>query len=168
MSSYVIRDARDEDRERVAELTRRAYEEFADVMEPSAWQAFERAMSSVLDDSGAGQCIVADDDGRIVGSVFLYGAGTSAYGDDTHRLEEPEFRLLAVAPNARSRGIGRALVEECIRRARASGAHAIGLHSSRSFATAIAMYQAMGFSRVPERDFQPEGAELVEGFRLAI
>lgn len=167
MSSYVIRDARDDDRERVEELTRRAYEEIEDVMAPDAWRAFERAMNSVLADSGEAQCIVADENGRLDGSVFLYPGGTAAYGDDD-RLDEPEFRLLAVSPNARNRGIGRALVDECIRRARASGAHAIGLHTSRSFAAATAMYQAMGFSRVPERDFQPQGAELVEGYRLAI
>jgi ribosomal protein S18 acetylase RimI-like enzyme len=164
----VIRDARDDERDRVAELTRRAYEEFADVMEPRAWKAFARAMNSALEDRGTGQCIVADDDGRLVGSVFLYAGGTSAYGNENDRLEAPEFRLLAVAPNTRGRGIGRALVEECIRRAKASGAHELGLHTSKSFAAAIAMYEAMGFTRVPERDFQPEGAELVEGYRLAI
>ena len=167
MSSYVLRDARPDEREKVADVTRRAYAEFADVMTPTAWKALESAVERVLRDSGAGQCIVADDDGRIVGSVFLYPGGTAAY-DDRAALSAPEFRLLSVAPNARGRGIGRALVEECVRRARGWGARELGLHTSKSFTAAIAMYQAMGFARAPERDFQPDGAEVVEGFRLAL
>jgi hypothetical protein len=35
-------------------------------------------------------------------------------------------------------------------------------------ATAIDLYRRMGFVRAPELDFQPPGAELVEGFRLAL
>jgi SAM-dependent methyltransferase len=53
-------------------------------------------------------------------------------------------------------------MNECMSRARAAGATAIGLHTSRSFRAAVQMYTAMGFERVPEHDFQPPGAELVE------
>ena len=136
-------------------------------MASRAWRALEAAIDRVLANPGAGQCIVADDEDRIVGSVFLYPGGASAYADD--RVEvHPEFRLLAVAPNARGRGIGRALVDECIRRATASGATELGLHTSKSLATATALYEKMGFTRVPERDFQPDGAELVQGYRLML
>jgi len=30
------------------------------------------------------------------------------------------------------------------------------------------MYQRLGFVRAPEHDFQPEGAEVVEGYRLVL
>ena len=163
----MIRDARAEEREKIETLTRLAYDELANAMEPSAWKALESAMSAVLRDSGDAQCIVADDDERIVGSVFLYRAGADAY-DDGDALASPEFRLLAVAPNTRSRGIGRKLVEECIRRSKASGATELGLHTSKSLVAAVALYESMGFTRVPERDFRPEGAELVEGYRLRL
>ncbi|HEY6829431.1 MAG TPA: GNAT family N-acetyltransferase, partial [Gemmatimonadaceae bacterium] len=76
--------------------------------------------------------------------------------------------LVAVAPEARGRGIARALVEECIRRARVQGAKEVGLHTSRSMRAAMAMYADLGFVRAPERDFQPPGAELVEGYRLRL
>jgi ribosomal protein S18 acetylase RimI-like enzyme len=99
--------------------------------------------------------------------VFLYPADVAPYdGGNVQPL--PELRLLAIAPNARRRGIGRALVDECIRRSKMSGAAALGLHTSKSLGAAIAMYEAMGFRRVPERDFQPEGAELVQGYQLAL
>jgi ribosomal protein S18 acetylase RimI-like enzyme len=77
-------------------------------------------------------------------------------------------RLVAVTPDLRGRGIARALVDECIRRARASGATALGLHSSRSMRAAVRLYERIGFVRDPERDFQPPGAELVEGYLLRL
>lgn len=166
MSSLLIRDARSDEREKVETLTRLAYDEFAAVMAPDAWHALHAAMERVLRDPGSAQCIVADDEERIVGSVFLYPAGAAAYDDDA--LRSPELRLLAIAPNARRRGIGRALVEECVRRSQASGAAELGLHTSKSLGAAIALYESMGFRRVPERDFQPKGAELVQGYRLQI
>jgi ribosomal protein S18 acetylase RimI-like enzyme len=66
----------------------------------------------------------------------------------------------------RGRGVGRALVAECVRRARAMGAAALGLHTSASMTAAIALYEGLGFVRTPEHDFRPEGAELVTGYRL--
>jgi len=167
VSAYVVRDMRPDERDRVVELTRAAYAEFEEVMSDATWKGFSGAMDSVLDDSGDGQIIVVDDGYRIVGSVFYFGAGTRAYGDDP-LLAAPEFRLLAVDPHGRGRGVGRALVEECIRRAKASGSRELGLHTSKSFASAVAMYQQMGFARVPERDFHPPGGEVVEGYRLGL
>ncbi|MGZ8378930.1 MAG: GNAT family N-acetyltransferase, partial [Gemmatirosa sp.] len=80
----------------------------------------------------------------------------------------PELRLLAVSPDARGLGVGATLLEECIRRARRNGATVLGLHSSQSMRTAVGMYLRRGFVRDPEHDFQPEGAELVEAYRLAL
>jgi ribosomal protein S18 acetylase RimI-like enzyme len=60
------------------------------------------------------------------------------------------------------------LVEECIRRARSQGANEVGLHTSGSMRAAMAMYARLGFVRASERDFQPPGAELVEGYRLRL
>ena len=73
-----------------------------------------------------------------------------------------------MAPEARGHGVGRALVDECVRRARRMGATDLGLHSSHSMRVAIGMYERMGFVRAPEHDFRPEGAELVRGYRLPL
>jgi ribosomal protein S18 acetylase RimI-like enzyme len=59
-------------------------------------------------------------------------------------------------------------MDECLRRARASGATEIGLHTSRSMKAAIQMYERMGFERAPENDFQPPGTERVLGYRLGL
>ncbi len=164
-----IRDARPDERAAVAKITMRAYAEFATVMRPEAWRGLERAVRAALQ-SHAAERIVAEsaDDQLLLGSVMLFPAERLEYGGIAVDAVGPELRLLAVAPEARGLGVGHALVEECIRRARASGASELGLHSSASMQAAIRMYLRFGFQRVPARDFQPPGAELVEGYRLVL
>ena len=99
---------------------------------------------------------------------MLYPPRADAYGGAAGPASWPELRLLAVAPEARGQGIGEALVNECVRRARRMGATELGLHTSRSMEVAMRMYRRLGFVRAPEHDFQPEGAELVEGYRLPL
>jgi ribosomal protein S18 acetylase RimI-like enzyme len=138
------------------------------VMEPAAWAELEQALLRAVDSGAGAERIVAEHAGRVVGSVMLFPPSAAAYGDAAEAPPWPELRLLAVSPEARGMGVGRLLVDECVRRARASGAAELGLHTSRSMETAIGMYRRMGFVRAPEHDFQPEGAELVEGYRLRL
>jgi len=179
-ASYLIRDARPDERQAVDDLTRAAYGEYASVMEPAAWVGLAQAIETALASSGPAVRIVAVETSErsivppfnrstVLGSVFLYPPAAQAYAGAVAELAWPELRLLAVSPEERGRGIGRALVDECARRARASGARSLGLHTSRSMAVARRMYERLGFVRVPELDFQPPpGAELVEGFRLPL
>jgi GNAT superfamily N-acetyltransferase len=167
-SRFIIRDARPDERTAIEELTLAAYSEFAEVMAASAWEALREALVAGLAAEADVERIVAEQDGALVGSVMLYAPAANAYGEALVSAGVPELRLLAVAPHARGRGVGKALVEECARRARRSGARALGLHTSESLRAGIRMYERMGFVRAPEDDFQPEGAELVMGYRLAI
>ena len=163
-----VRTAIPTDRGAIARLTLAAYREYATIMEPSAWNALDQAVRAALvDDTGVTR-LVAELDGTIVGSAALYAPDAAAYGDLTELTPWPEVRLVAVDPNVRGRGIARALVDVCIRRARASGATVLGLHSSRSMRAAVRLYERMGFVRDPEHDFQPPGAELVEGYLLRL
>ncbi|HET7460348.1 MAG TPA: GNAT family N-acetyltransferase [Longimicrobium sp.] len=164
----VIRDARDADREAVRKVTLAAYAEYARVMEPAAWAGLDGAVRAALESGGAIDRIVAEHAGRVVGSVMLFPPQVQAYGELAGAARAPELRLLAVSPDARGLGVGRALVDECIRRAREMGATELGLHTSRSMQVAMGMYRRMGFVRAPEADFHPAGAERVEGYRLPL
>ena len=64
--------------------------------------------------------------------------------------EEVELMLIAVVPDARGRGVGRALLEEAMTRAQANGALRAFLEV-RSDNAAIALYQKSGFGRVGVR-----------------
>jgi len=169
MHDLRIRDARPEDLGAIRALTLEAYSQYATIMAPTAWAGLDRAVRAALDVRDPGvQRIVAEREGRLVGSVMLYPAAADAYGGLTAGASAPELRILAVAPDARGSGVGRALVEACIRRARESGATELGLHTSESMRIAADLYRRMGFVRAPEADFRPEGAELVEAYRLAL
>ena len=167
-SRFSIRDARADERPAIRALTLAAYAEYATIMTPSAWDGLRQAVLAGLDAEGAVERIVAVQDGALLGSVMLYPAATNAYGDAVAEAGWPELRLLAVAPAARGHGVGTALVEECMRRARRAGASALGLHTSESLHAAIRMYERMGFVRAPEGDFHPSGAELVMAYRLLL
>ena len=106
--------------------------------------------------------IVAEEQGQLVGAVTLYLDGT--------RVSWPPgwsgVRLLGVPPEHRGKGIGRALMDECLRRCRAAGIATIGLHTTEAMAVAKMMYERMGFLRVPQFDHRPAPEVVVMAYRL--
>ena len=55
------------------------------------------------------------------------------------------LRALGVHPQARGRGVGRALTVACVERARADGAVGIALNSVSIMPAATALYEGLGF-----------------------
>jgi len=129
------------------------------------WEAYLKNIKDVQSRLKVSELIVAEMEGRLVGTVtlFLKASGSS-------REEWPEgwasVRLLAVHPDYRRRGIGRALMEECIRRARKAGIRTIGLHTSKLMDAARRMYEMMGFKRAPELDIHPAPGVVIMAYRL--
>ena len=142
----MIREARPDELEAVGRLSVEAYREFADAVGPEVWARMERNLSRLGGDSPDAVTIVADVNGEL--------AGTAEYlGPDGRRIglveEVPEGEAyigrLGVSPAFRGRGVGRALTEECIRRARDDGARTIGLATRDVMLAARAMYESLGF-----------------------
>lgn len=79
---------------------------------------------------------------------------------------EAEFRMLAVRPDARGRGIGLTLTQWCIDRAREQGCTAMVLSSLDRMATAHRLYERLGFDRLPERDWMPVPGINLLAYRL--
>jgi ribosomal protein S18 acetylase RimI-like enzyme len=63
------------------------------------------------------------------------------------------IRGLAVMPAARKQGVGAALLEECMERARQGGATAIGVHLADFMTSALGFYQRFGFQHAPAFDY---------------
>jgi GNAT superfamily N-acetyltransferase len=164
-----IRDAYPGDREAIRQVTLSAFQEYASAM-PSRWEEYRRHILETLADVKSAEQIVAEHDGAILGTILLYPAGTtfSRPGGAPSALAGPEVRLLAVAPAARAQGIGTALMRECIRRARRSGAPVLTLHTTDRMSVAMRMYERMGFVRAPELDFQVDEELTVKGYRLKL
>jgi ribosomal protein S18 acetylase RimI-like enzyme len=167
-TTFLIRDARAGERETIRALTEHAYAEYATIMDPTSWAGLSAALDRALQSEEPVDRIVAADSKTLIGSVMLYSPGVDAYGAGGPGLRWPEVRLLSVAPAARGRGVARALMDECVRRARVAGATDLGIHTSRSMRAAMRLYERMGFARAPEHDFHPPGAEVVEGYRLRL
>ena len=168
VDGVAVRDATAAERGAVRALTLAAYAEYAAIMDPAAWVGLDGALRAALDGGDAAAWIVAVRDDALLGSVLLFPPAADAYVGLAAPPPWPELRLLAVAPVARGRGIGERLVAECARRARAAGASALSLHTSRSMQPALRLYARLGFERAPALDFQPPGTELVEGYLLPL
>ena len=161
----IVRDAMLEDLDDVALLIKDAYQEYQSNFPPEVWERYAMEIVDVRSRLDTDELIVAEHAGELVGSVTFY--PTASPSD--HGGWPPGWtgvRLLAVHPDARGTGVGRVLMDECLRRSRLKGASALGLHTTALMAVAHGMYERMGFVRVPEFDFQAGHDVVVMGYRL--
>ena len=161
----LIRDARIEELDQVALLIRDAYQEYQASIPPEVWEGYARDIMDVRGRLDVSELIVAEHAGGLVGAVTFYpNDSPSEHGG--WPAGWTGIRLLAVHPDGRGLGIGRALMDECLRRSRLQGAHTLGLHTTELMAVARSMYERMGFVRVPEYDFHPGPGMTVMAYRL--
>ena len=167
MNNLNIRDARGTDQAATQSVALAAYEQYAPTMK-EAWKFYREDILSTLADVHPAEHIVAETEDGVVGTVLLYPAGMSFLAPDgtSVTFPLPEIRLLAVTPRARGQGIATALMQECVRRARQSGAPAVALHTTDMMQVAMQMYERMGFVRAPSSDFSVDGGFLIKGYRL--
>jgi ribosomal protein S18 acetylase RimI-like enzyme len=118
--------------------------------------------------STPGEVLVAEEHGRAVGTVMFEPFHP---GSEIARTpDEAEIRALAVAPHARGRGAGRALVSAAIERASAEGVRHLLLSTRPTMVAARHLYEAAGFTRLPDLDWSPvSGLVLIAyGLRLPL
>lgn len=96
--------------------------------------------SMLREELGKGLFLVAERDGQAVGYV---GCQTV--------LDEGYITNVAVSPDCRRQGIGRALIAALVSRARAQDLAFVTLEARASNAPAIALYEGAGFGRVGAR-----------------
>ena len=162
MSDLTIRFARDEELDTVASLIVDAYAEYAGAMSPDAWSMYAQDIANVYGRLTDGRLIVAELAGRLVGSVTMFGHWRGAQPGTLG------VRLLAVAPDARGSGVGRALMEWCVERAREEGNQRVVITSTPEMAALRELSESMGFTRAPELDHEPAPGVRLEGYALAL
>ena len=173
MSGIVVRLAQGSDIEGARAALAAAYIEYEKWFPPANWEPYFADILDLEGRASESDLLVAEDEGGILGCVSYFPPGSKAsYPSDAFSERWPPdwaaFRLLAVDPAARGRGVGRVLTDACIARARERGAPAVGLHTTEPMAVARAMYERMGFERAPRFDFRPGPSVLVEAYRLLL
>ncbi len=97
------------------------------------------------------EAFIADRDGEVVGSVFLFRGDTP---------DAAKLRLLYVDAAARGQGLGARLVDACIAAARARGYARLRLWTQDCLVSARRIYQAAGFTLVSEERHRRFGHDL--------
>ena len=142
----VVREFLPGDSAQVNALALQAFEQFKNSYQD--WPGFRAKIGNMSALAEVGEVIVAEVEGQIVGAVAYI--SPSAPKAEFFRPEWPIMRMLVVAPDFRGRGIGRALAQECLSRAKRDGASIFALHTSKLMQVALPMYQRMGFKWVSD------------------
>lgn len=152
-----IRRVRPEEHDEAGRVTALAYREFAD---NDDWDRYLEKIADVGVRAGVARVLVAVEDGQILGSATLELGERIDDEDSPLAPDEAHIRMLGVHPEARGRGVARALMEACFANAAAAGRTRMTLHTTQRMRTARTMYEAMGFERLPDRVF-PDGFVLL-------
>jgi RimJ/RimL family protein N-acetyltransferase len=136
-----VRGARNEDATAMARVMAAVAEEGWIATEPPVdIEARAQRFRETIEGEGPGALWVLEDGGQVVGNAGVQEAGPGVLSLG-----------MAILPDARGRGGGRALLEAIVEHARCCGAHKLELDVWPENARAVALYAAAGFE--------------VEGFR---
>jgi len=141
-----VRPYLDADREAVNAVARAAFAQYA--QDYDDWSGFIDGIGRMAELARDADVLVAGQDGVIAGAVAHIGPGRPRAA-----FFPPEWsviRMLVVDPQRRGQGAGRQLVAGCLRLAQQAGAPVVGLHTSPLMASALRMYEAIGFVRDSE------------------
>jgi GNAT superfamily N-acetyltransferase len=95
--------------------------------------------------------VAVDQTERLLGTATLALPGGGSNGT-TPPARDATLHMLGVDPTARGRGVGAALVAECVARARLAGATSLDLHTTDAIAAAHRLDTTSGFTRAPDDD----------------
>lgn len=163
-ASVTVREARPDEYEAIGEIGVAAYA----ALDGESDDGYLRHVRDVAGRARHGSVLVAvDPDGTLVGTV-TYVPGPESRLAELERAGEAGFRMLAVAPGAQGRGIGRALAQAIITRARDDGRRGLAIYTRPSMRAAHALYASLGFAREPSDDWEFAPGEWLWAFRLSL
>jgi GNAT superfamily N-acetyltransferase len=158
-----VRPAQPSEYERAGQLVVAAYRSLPGSRLSDDYAAQLADVGSRASETEVMVALAHDDDGPI-GCVTFVPDATSPWAQ---LLENGEagVRMLAVEPRAQGRGVGRALVQACVGRAKELHRTALILHTTPWMTTAHRLYETSGFERFPERDWAPVGGGQLLAYR---
>lgn len=169
VSDVVVRVAREDEYDAVGALTVAGYDadDYLTFPDGTYDHDYARFLAETAQRGRDSVLLVAVDGDQLLGTVTWCPAGSPAREVSTSDTQG-EFRTLSVAQEVRGRGVGRALVSECIERARASGMNEVMLSTLPEMAPAHRLYESFGFKRRPDLDWHPGPGLILWVFSLGL
>ncbi|MBA2553090.1 MAG: GNAT family N-acetyltransferase [Geodermatophilaceae bacterium] len=174
--ALLVRPALEDERPAVLSAIRAAYAEFEPAVTAPEWVRMSGNLAGIVAPGSAGVLIAAfathaSGATTAAGTAAGAGQGTDAAGVAGPKLvgtvtylppgpreynrvptEWAVIRGMAVVPAWRGHGIARALLTDCLDRARSDAAPAVGLHTAAIFHAARRLYEDAGFVQQSEFD----------------
>lgn len=169
---YEVRNARPEEFQIVGQLMVRVYSQLEGFPNEAQQPEYFQMLANIGEWSAKPETellVAVLHDKNIHGAVVyfndmkFYGSGGTA----TQEKNSAGFRLLAVEPAARGRGVGKLLTNACIKKAAVNQRDKVVIHTTKAMQTAWKMYEKRGFQRSEDLDFM-QGELPVFGFRLQL
>ena len=169
---FAVRRANPEEFQAIGQMTVSVYEQLPGmpgVVEQPDYYAMLMDVRTRAATPGIEILVATGREGELLGAVTFVGdmAAYNAGGMAFSCADASGIRLLAVRPEARKKGVGKALTRACIDMARALGRKRVLLHTTRAMTVAWTLYEGMGFVRSPDLDFF-QGRLAVFGFSLRL
>jgi GNAT superfamily N-acetyltransferase len=169
MNTPIVRNAQPGEFKKIGEMMVQVYSQLDGFLNPADHPGYYNMLRNVgdLTQTPGTELLVATDDDRLAGAVVYFNDMKyySSGGTATQTQNAAGFRLLAVDPATRGRGIGKLLTLYCIDKARANNRKLLIIHTTMAMQTAWKMYETIGFKRAEDLDFMQSDLA-VFGFRL--
>ena len=117
---------------------------------------YDEMIADVEARAGESIVLIARLDERIVGCLTNVADDQDPHAEfsDPHGAS---FRYFGVLPDVQGKGVGQAMVQWCIDRARSDGRRSLRIHTLESMPAAQRMYLRMGFEHDPVNDEEWDG-----------
>ena len=158
-----VREALPAEYDDVGRLMVEAYQQYQPVFPSKFWDGYNAELRDVATRAESAVILVAEEAGTIVGAIALH-PPTDA---DSHWPNDwAGVRVLAVSPRHRRKGIARALMDECVRRAREWGASLLALNTAGYMSPAVSLYESLGFRRLPDHEHHTASGNLLLAYGM--
>lgn len=144
------REAGIKDLEKLNHLGKLSYTEFSKDLTPENWKVLYHVLENkdnIKNLIQIGKVFVCEIGKEIVGMIYFIPSGNPT---ELYKENWCYIRFLGVDPKYRGIGIGKELVDSCIRYAKRSQEKIIALHTSEFMNSARRMYEKIGFNKTKE------------------
>ncbi|MBG6132626.1 GNAT superfamily N-acetyltransferase [Aquimarina sp. EL_43] len=169
---YIIKEAAPDEFAKIGELMVDVYSQLEGFPSKKEQPNYYKMLADIgsLTKNPKTKLLVAISSNKKIGGGIVYFGDMKYYGSGGTATTEKHasgFRLLAVDPATRGKGLGKRLTNACIQIAKNEKQNQMIIHSTKAMQVAWKMYENMGFKRSEDLDFM-QGELPVFGFRLVL